>query len=82
MSRALRLVVTQSKREHLEIPKSCLKIHGVYAVVVFTKQCGKLKMSMHKCPMNMPKSERVSESKFFWTQIGCKNRLWQNALQV
>ena len=40
MSRALRLVVTQSKCERLEIPnilQSYLKIHGVCAVVVFTK---------------------------------------------
>ena len=40
MSRALRLVVTQSKCERLEIPNSLqsyLKNHGVCAVVVFTK---------------------------------------------
>ena len=66
MSRALRLVVTQSKCERLEIPnilQSYLKIHGVCAVVVFTK---KIVWSTQKyqCKMSydMSNRKRVSGS--------------------
>ena len=87
MSRALRLVVTQSKCERLEIPnilQSYPKIHGVCAVVVFTKKsCGYAKMSMQNVLWTCRKLIELAEANSsFGLNADAKNRLEQNALQV
>ena len=60
MSRALRLVVTQSKCERLEIPnilQSYLKNHGVYAMVIDKKKSYRVQSRVEnaKCPKDMSK---------------------------
>ena len=77
MSRALRLVVTQSKCERLVIPnilQSYSKIHGVSAVVVFTKKSCGVRIHVEK-PLSYGhvESEKLSGSEFiFWTRADAK----------